>query len=96
MTGEYEVIFKPEGISEMYLSYNNGERDHCVCRSSYQNDFGVIKVWAAIYEGSRQHRDFGSKKLTGRTIFFGRLVINERQRTLCGGGGDPWRSDDTL
>ena len=39
---------------------------------------------------------FGSKKVTGRTIFFGRLVINERQRTLCGGGGDPWRSDDTL
>ena len=24
--------------------------------------FGIEKVWAAIYEGSRQHRDFGSKK----------------------------------
>ena len=49
-----------------------------------------------ISEGSRQHRDFGSKKWTGRRIFFGRLVINERQRTLCGGDGDQWRSHDTL
>ena len=24
--------------------------------------FGIEKVWAAIYEGSRQHGDFGSKK----------------------------------
>ena len=24
--------------------------------------FGIEKVWAAIYEGGRQHGDFGSKK----------------------------------
>ena len=24
--------------------------------------FGIEKLWAAIYEGSRQHGDFGSKK----------------------------------
>ena len=27
--------------------------------------FGVEKVWAAIYEGSRQHCDFSSKKVNG-------------------------------
>ena len=35
--------------------------------------FGIEKVWAAIYEGSRQHVDFGSKKVTGHRIFLGGL-----------------------
>ena len=29
---------------------------------------GIEKVWAVIYEGSRQHGDFGSKKVTGQDI----------------------------
>ena len=31
--------------------------------------FGIEMVWAAIYEGSRQHADFGFKKVTGHRIF---------------------------
>ena len=48
--------------------------------------FGIEKVWAAIYEGSRQHRDFGSKKVTGHRTFLGDF-IHEKWRTSCGGGG---------
>ena len=36
--------------------------------------FGIEKVWAAIYEGSRQHGDFGSKKVTGHRIFLGDFI----------------------
>ena len=36
--------------------------------------FAIEKVWAALYEGSRQHGDFGSKKkVTGHRIFLGGL-----------------------
>ena len=48
--------------------------------------FGIEKVWAAIYEGSRQHGDFGSKKVTGHRTFLGNF-IHEKWRTSCGGGG---------
>ena len=39
--------------------------------------FGIEKVWADIYEGSRQHGVFGSKKVTGHRIFLGGLHTSE-------------------
>ena len=39
--------------------------------------FGIEKVWADIYEGSRQHGFFGSKKVTGHRIFLGGLHTSE-------------------
>ena len=36
--------------------------------------FEMEKIWAAIYEGNRQHGDFGyKKKVTGHRIFLGGL-----------------------
>ena len=36
--------------------------DRCKQSVKMANAFCIEKVWAPIYEGSRQHGDFGSKK----------------------------------
>ena len=63
---DIKSFLRTESIGEVYLSYSNGEKDRYACRPSRQNGvhdvFGIEKVWTAIYEGSRQHGKFGSKK----------------------------------